>query len=109
MNPYFEAEKLGVELLCLDSELSYEFDLLCFFKTKAGVVFSAQDSGCSCPNPFEDYEGNSWNQIEPKLERVGSIEQAEQMIDSWNKFLDNNRISVADIIEIKEQLKAWFL
>ena len=89
INPYYGTDALASwEMLSFDEpNLSYEFNTLCFWKTPNGV-FTAQDSGCSCPTPFEDYCGNTPAEIEQKLERVGSIEQGERVFDAWNKNYD---------------------
>lgn len=34
---------------------SYEFDTRIVWADKDGVLYTARDSGCSCPTPFEDY------------------------------------------------------
>jgi hypothetical protein len=63
---------------------SYEFDTLCFWATDDGRVFTAQDSGCSCPTPFEDFAAETFDEVLANLERVGSLEQAESTFDAWN-------------------------
>ena len=40
-----------------DSTGCYEFDTHLAFKHKDGRVFYAHSSGCSCPDPFEEYDG----------------------------------------------------
>jgi hypothetical protein len=86
INPYYNPEKLELELLSFDEpNLSYEYNTLCFWATKDGRVYSASDSGCSCPTPFENYEGNTQTEVLRNLERIGSVEQAESIFDSWNK------------------------
>lgn len=102
MNFYSDYASIGWELLEIgDENLDYEFDILAFWKTPDGRVFSASDSGCSCPTPFENYEN------EAELERVGSLAQAEQIIDSWNKP-EWSLHPKADAMKLKESLRAWF-
>ena len=85
-NPHSDYQKLGWEMLEFsDPDLSYEFDMLCFWKVDSRMVFSASDSGCSCPIPFEDYDGDTPEEIMQKLERVGSVRQGEAIFDAWNK------------------------
>jgi hypothetical protein len=89
MNPYYDPEKLELELVSYDEpNLSYQYNTLCFWATKDGRIYSASDSGCSCPIPFEDYEGETQDEVLQKLERVGSVVQAESIFDSWNKNFD---------------------
>ncbi len=85
INPYYYPAKIDLEMLSFDDpDAYYDFDTLCFWATKEGQIYSASDSGCSCPTPFEDYEGKDQREVIQKLERIGSIEQAEANFDSWN-------------------------
>lgn len=56
-NPYYHPEKLGLnKVVDLDfSDGCYQFDLTAVW-TKEGEkkFFWADDSGCSCPSPFEN-------------------------------------------------------
>lgn len=36
---------------------SWEFDLTGVWKTKRGEYWIGDDSGCSCPSPFENFRG----------------------------------------------------
>ncbi len=89
INPYYNPEKLDLEMIDFDEpNMSYEFNTLCFWATKDGRVFTASDSGCSCPTPFEDFEGETQDDVLKLLERVGSVAQAETTFDSWNRNYD---------------------
>lgn len=83
-NPYYYPEKWGMEEVDhIDySSGSYEFDYRVVWKDEKGALWSAQDSGCSCPTPFEDIRGKAdfervtakWIEhvLEPELkERAG--------------------------------------
>lgn len=86
MNPNYGYEKLGWKMISFDEpNMSYEYNTLCFWITPDNRVFSASDSGCSCPIPFEEYSGRTAVEIEQKLERVGSYEQAISIFVDWNK------------------------
>lgn len=92
-NPYYAPEKLDLEMISFQEPgLSYEFNTLCFWSNGKGQVFSASDSGCSCPTPFEDYEGETQDEVVRKLERVGSKEQAERIFESWNEGYDRKKL-----------------
>lgn len=92
MNPYYEPEKLGLKLRSYDEpDLSYEYNTLCFWATEDGRVYTASDCGCSCPTPFEDYEGTDLIEVLQKLERVGSVLQACSVFDAWNKSISEPR------------------
>ena len=55
---YHYPEKFGLEIFGSldDPEANYSFDMFVVWKdTSTGELFFAQDAGCSCPSPFEDY------------------------------------------------------
>ena len=53
-NPYYNPEDLGLEIFFEDDQGgSYEFDMFVVWKGANGVFYTATDSGCSCPSPFE--------------------------------------------------------
>lgn len=56
MNLYYDPEKYGLTLVgTLDySSGSYEFDYTCVWVDEDRNLYYADDSGCSCPAPFED-------------------------------------------------------
>jgi hypothetical protein len=57
-NPYYHPEVHG--LVKVDeaylSEPDYSFDILAVWADADGFYLGT-DSGCSCPSPFEDYQG----------------------------------------------------
>ncbi len=56
-NVYYDSDKNGLsQFVCLDEDgLSYEYNTLLVLKhEESGRLFFAQDSGCSCPTPFEN-------------------------------------------------------
>lgn len=56
-NIYYDPEKFGLKIVCEIeySSGSYEFDKrVIFMRVCDGKLFTARDSGCSCPTPFED-------------------------------------------------------
>lgn len=56
-NIYYHPENNGLEIVDSLSppDLSYEFDIFLVLKdTASGDLYWVQDSGCSCPTPFED-------------------------------------------------------
>lgn len=56
-SPWNAPEKFGCRAVAeLDTGGSYEFDMVCVVQViETGDVYAAQDSGCSCPTPFEDH------------------------------------------------------
>lgn len=104
-NPYYNPEKLELELLSFDEpNMDYQYNTLCFWSTKNGLVYSTSDSGCSCPTPFEGFSGETQKYVVQKLERVGSLDQALGIFDSWNKGY-NNRQHLD--IESRKELENW--
>lgn len=62
INPYYSPAECGLTIVgTLDEDdLSYAYNTLVVWRHDAsGRLFYAQDSGCSCPTPFEDYHFNS--------------------------------------------------
>lgn len=59
MNLYYDDNALGLKKVGeLDiREPDYSFDIFAVWRDPAtGVFYSASDSGCSCPSPFEDFQ-----------------------------------------------------
>jgi hypothetical protein len=104
MNIYYDHDKLGVKVLEFDEDdLSYEYNTALFVATTDGRVFFVSDSGCSCPTPFEYYNSDTLDGILAQLERVGSLEQAERLFDSWNAGYSGARVSPSG----KDQLRTF--
>jgi len=56
-NIYYNPDAFGLSVVA-EIEYSsgyYQFDTRVVWKDKAGKLWTARDSGCSCPTPFEDY------------------------------------------------------
>jgi len=105
INPYYNPEQLNLELLSFEAGYCYKFDTLCFWATETGQIYSASDSGCSCPTPFEGYVGEDQKDVLQQLERVGSLEQAENLFDEWNVEYDGSSKKLND--EEKHDLAVW--
>lgn len=60
-NVYYSPEKWGLEIVgeIEFSDGCYQFDTRVIWKNEKGEFFTARDSGCSCPTPFEDYNAMS--------------------------------------------------
>ena len=56
-NPLFNPEDFGLSTVAQIeySSWDYEFDTRVVWKDKGGKLFTARDSGCSCPTPFDSY------------------------------------------------------
>lgn len=78
-NAYYNPEKFGLtELGMIDVGGSYEFDMFIAWIDEDGQLYYAEDSGCSCPSPFEDYT---------TLESLssGSKQQVVDALHRWAK------------------------
>lgn len=54
---YNQPEKFGLSIVEVTEkpDLSWEYDMVVLFEDEAGNKYWAEDSGCSCPAPFEEY------------------------------------------------------
>src|SRR5690242_3012458 len=67
---------------------SYEFDLRVVWKDNQGNFWTARDSGCSCPSPFEDFNGL------PDLDKLDLASLFNELREERNK--SNHYISQQD-------------
>jgi hypothetical protein len=57
-NVYYSPEKWGFEVVAEVeySDGDYQFDTRVVWRDRTtGTLYTARDSGCSCPTPFEDF------------------------------------------------------
>lgn len=76
-NPYYNPENCDLTHIARleDPASCYSFDTTIFVKDNpTGGIYAAQDSGCSCPTPFESVCGL------PDMTLVRSIPEAAQII-----------------------------
>lgn len=57
-DPYNQPEKFDLQPVAeIDySDGNYCFDIRVVWRHKSGKLYTARDSGCSCPSPFESYK-----------------------------------------------------
>lgn len=93
-NIYYRPEKHGLELFGeVERQESYSFDKFVVWKRKDDIAptwLYAEDSGCSCPSPYEDISGpvdlqasNSWAIVNAAMlawlkDREGYIDEQEK-------------------------------
>ena len=55
-NIYYNPEEFGLEIVGQFewSEPSWSFDTFCVWKESRGRYWIGEDSGCSCPSPFDN-------------------------------------------------------
>lgn len=106
MNPYYHSEQLGWEIVSLDDQNQrWSYSKICFWRTKKGLIYGAYDSCCSCPAPYETYDFETAEEIEQKLERIGTLDQALGMIKTFKK---NACIDPASLATARKTLREWF-
>lgn len=90
-DPYYQPEAFGLTQIGLldDPNACWSFNYLAVWQHEDGRVFWAQDSGCSCPSPFEDY--NSLDDLDEVTDDTWDVFQVavEQHcltyeIESWH-------------------------
>ena len=106
-NPYYAAEKLGLSLISFEGAGYYEFNTLCFWSNDKGEVYMAQDSGCSCPTPFEGYCGDNVDDVIRGLERVKDVEGGIDIFNSWNDAIYNNEYKNGNAE--RDELRNWLV
>lgn len=102
-NLYYNPENSGVEIVdSIDIAGPYEFDIFVIWRLADGQYGWANDSGCSCPTPFEDVG------LEDLV--IGSLKDAVNDLKAWygNSYDQNpgNTLAVAYLAEKLEALDA---
>lgn len=109
---YNQREKFGLEIvgdISWDAE-PYQFDLTVVWRDpKTGEMFYARDSGCSCPQPFEEYTSRE------KLTPIESFHEFSDMITKSVEILkedtyyhsetDTSRVE-ASALELLQKVRA---
>lgn len=100
-NPYYRPQEMGLEPIAeIDySSGNYEFDLRVVWRhAESGELYTARDSGCSCPSPFESFN---------KLEKL-SIVSMEDLEDEFREELNHRYkyVSPGDIAAFRDKIRA---
>jgi hypothetical protein len=75
---------------------SYEFDTRIVWADKDGKLYTARDSGCSCPSPFEDYKG-----IED-LDRLDLTDLKAEVNGAWDR---SSATTLADKLDFVKKVE----
>lgn len=92
-NPYYNPELLGLEIVEMeDIGGPYEFDMwIVWRRLSDGKLFCGNDSGCSCPTPFDDWTIDSMDSIEEHIfklkEEIGGIWKNNNDISDLKSYL----------------------
>jgi hypothetical protein len=89
-DPYYSPEKFDLEIIdSLEfSDAYYQFDMRVVWRhTETGKFYTARDSGCSCPAPFENY--NSLDDLDELTDWTELQAEVDSAInDLWNSNPD---------------------
>jgi hypothetical protein len=103
-NIYYSPEKFGLtQVACIDfSDGDYQFSYLAVWKDSEGNLYYAEDSGCSCPAPFEDFNGiESLTRVQSAKEIVSRMKyRAEESPYDY----ESGRIK-AEVADFKSKVK----
>jgi hypothetical protein len=96
-NPYYDPEKCGLEMLAVIDEpnMSYEYNTTIIVQDKETEdIYLAQDSGCSCPTPFE------WVTGLDKMSKIANIEIFDQILSG--DYYGNKRYNPGDVLHARK-------
>ena len=101
-NPYYSPEKCGLAIVdSLDNDEAYEFHIFLVVRDLAtGDLYIGEDSGCSCPTPFEDFRGLS------DMTQVRSMEQLDQELES--RASSYSPWKLGDVLALRRKVQAAF-
>lgn len=97
---YYQPEKLGLKPVAeIDySSRSYEFDLrVVWLHELTQKLYTARDSGCSCPSPFEDYT------CIDSLKEVNLVELETEAQEELRQSTPN--VSMSDVSEFLDKVR----
>lgn len=99
-NVYYEPESFGLTVFgdADRDDLAYEYDMFVVWRNAAGDFLWADDSGCSCPIPFESYT----------LENlpIGSARDALTDLRAWVLEDERRRRAAASLVVKLEAVAA---
>jgi hypothetical protein len=91
---YYSPEKFGltnVDEIELDNE-SYQFNIRAVWKHVDGRLYTARDSGCSCPSPFENYtslDDLDEIRVQQQVDEIkGEVEDSAATRDKKDAFVE---------------------
>jgi hypothetical protein len=93
---YNEPDHFGLELVAMIErpDMSYEFDMFGIWRdASTGQVYNGQDSGCSCPSPFEGYTSLA------DLTEVKTAAELHKALNEWAVFCDSSVGLDASVVE----------
>lgn len=104
-NVYNAPEEWGTEIVAVysDDDLSYEFNMFVVWRDlETGYIFYANDSGCSCPSPFEWVDGPE--DVTWVRDGLG-VQRLVTDIYNWSPFNNRTQASVVSPTEIAHLIR----
>jgi hypothetical protein len=82
---YYNPEKFGLEKVGeFDwADPDYSFDICCVWKAQRGQYWVGNDSGCSCPSPFENV--NDINELDGPYTKDGLRKRLNWLVEENSK------------------------
>lgn len=102
IKPYYEPAKLGLEMISFECPPGYYFDIIAFWATESGLIFTVSDSGRSCSTPFGQYMGETQGDVIQQLERVRNASHALSIFKSWNNEDGNTKVPASDRMRLAD-------
>ncbi len=104
-NPNYDPKELGLKVFSetAEDDMSYSFNIFAVWHDpEIRGLFYAEDSGCSCPSPFEDYR---------KREDLGFTNREEEILvalNEWKEGYSDYSRSKRDISSLRRKIKRYF-
>lgn len=97
-NPYYHPEVHGLTIVgSVDCDGDYGFDMFVVW-TDGKALYWGQDSGCSCPSPFED--ANTLGDL-----CSGSRKECLRAIDAW--AFEEYHSNLHEVPPLKAAVESW--
>lgn len=102
---FYDPEKFGLTSVeTIDfSDGSYQFDYLAVWKDGDGNLYYAEDSGCSCPSPFDGMGLPDLTRVQDAMEIVSRMEYRLSEMGDW--YSGEKRRVEAEIADFKSKIK----
>lgn len=108
---YTDPEHFGLEVIweLNDPNASYSFDIFVVWKhTETGKIYWAEDAGCSCPSPFEDYTSlDHATEVISMHDFMDEVAEYFNSLAPWNYDPEGGRINW-ETLEIDDHQMASF-
>lgn len=102
IKPYYDPAKLDLEMISFECQPGRDFDIIAFWATKSGLIFTASDSGCSCSTPFGQYMGETQGGVIQQLERVRNVSHVLSIFKLWNNEYENTKVPASDRMRLAD-------